>query len=41
MQRRVPDLTKINKAIGYKPRRDIEKIIEDVIAFEKGKTRRK
>ncbi|MCC6547250.1 GDP-mannose 4,6-dehydratase [Candidatus Sumerlaeota bacterium] len=37
MQRRVPDLTRINAATGYWPKRSIEKIIEDVIAFQRGK----
>lgn len=36
MQRRVPDLTKIANAIGYAPKRSIEQVIDDVIAFEKG-----
>lgn len=32
MLRRVPDLTKIGKAIGYKPTRDLNTILKDVIA---------
>jgi UDP-glucose 4-epimerase len=32
MERRVPDLTKINLAIGYKPLRSLDRILEDVIA---------
>ncbi len=32
MQRRVPDLSKISKAIGYQPEKQIEDIIRDVIS---------
>ena len=32
MRRRVPDLTKIGKAIGYKPSRNLDTILKDVIA---------
>lgn len=32
MQRRVPNLEKIHRAVGYAPTRDIHKIIDDVIA---------
>ncbi|CAN5211568.1 GDP-mannose 4,6-dehydratase [soil metagenome] len=32
MQRRVPDLTKINRAVGYASKRAINQIIDDVIA---------
>ncbi|MEO8377359.1 MAG: nucleoside-diphosphate sugar epimerase, partial [Candidatus Sumerlaeota bacterium] len=39
MQRRVPDLSKIHGATGYQPKGSIEKIIGDVIAFERGKLR--
>ncbi len=31
MQRRVPCLDKINKAVGFKPARDLDKIIDDVL----------
>lgn len=37
MQRRVPSLDKTLKAIGYLPQRDIEQIVDDVIAFERGR----
>ena len=37
MQRRVPDLTKIGSAIGYRPARSIEQVIDDVIAFERNR----
>ncbi len=32
MKRRVPDLTKIRRLIGYEPTRDLDKILVDVIA---------
>jgi UDP-glucose 4-epimerase len=32
MRRRVPDLTKIQKAIGYRPKRGLDQILKDVIA---------
>lgn len=32
MERRVPDLTKIRKWIGYEPRRSLEETIDDIIA---------
>lgn len=32
MKRRVPDLTKIRRLIGYEPTRDLDKILADVIA---------
>ncbi len=35
MQRRVPCLRKIENAIGYRPRHDLRKVIEDVIAWER------
>jgi UDP-glucose 4-epimerase len=31
MQRRVPDITKIKKTIKWKPKRDLHKIIEDIL----------
>ena len=34
MLRRVPDLTKIRKTIGYEPTRDLDTILRDVIEFE-------
>lgn len=40
MARRVPDLTKIRKAIGYEPRRDIDRVIRDVIAWQKAEVRK-
>lgn len=33
MQRRVPDLTKIRKAIGYDPKTSVEQIVDLVIAY--------
>jgi UDP-glucose 4-epimerase len=37
MARRVPDLRKTSAAIGYQPKREIEQIVDDVIAFERGR----
>ncbi len=33
MDRRVPDLTRIRKAIGYAPSRSLDQILDDVIAY--------
>ncbi len=33
MQRRVPDLTKIEKAVGYKPQYSLDQILDQVISF--------
>jgi nucleoside-diphosphate-sugar epimerase len=33
MPRRIPDITKINKLIGYKPTVEIEGIIQSVIGY--------
>ena len=39
MVRRVPDLTKIRRLIGYRPTRDLDQILADVLAeLEKGET---
>ncbi len=35
MQRRVPDLSKINKLIGYKPEYSLDDIINDVVSYFK------
>ena len=32
MRRRVPDLAKIHKAIGYRPKRGLDQILRNVIA---------
>ena len=32
MQRRIPDLSKIRKAIGFRPEHNLEKIVADVVA---------
>ena len=32
MRRRVPDISKINKAIGWRPERDLEQIIKELVA---------
>ena len=31
MQRRVPDISKIEKAIGFSPTMNLEKIIQDIM----------
>ncbi|MBI1290889.1 NAD-dependent epimerase/dehydratase family protein [bacterium] len=36
MQRRVPDLTKINRAIGYQPLKKLEDVIDDVVGYTRG-----
>ena len=33
MPRRVPDITKIGQAIGYRPKVHLDEIIEHVVAF--------
>ncbi|MGB9407306.1 MAG: GDP-mannose 4,6-dehydratase [Terracidiphilus sp.] len=38
MRRRVPDLAKIQKAIGYRPRRGLDQILKDVIADVQAKS---
>lgn len=35
MQRRVPDISKINRLIHWKPIRNLDKIIDDVIGYQK------
>jgi hypothetical protein len=37
MPRRVPDLTKITKLIGYKPLNNLDDILTQVIAYFRGK----
>ncbi|WP_210491633.1 GDP-mannose 4,6-dehydratase [Patulibacter sp. SYSU D01012] len=37
MHRRVPDTTKIREAIGWAPERDLDRILADVVAYEKTK----
>jgi len=37
MQRRVPDLSKIKKLLGYEPKHDLRNILQDVIEFEKSR----
>ena len=34
MQRRIPDTTKINKLIGFKPSYTLKQIIEDIIKYQ-------
>ena len=38
MDRRVPDLAKLEKLIGYKPTYSIDQILDDVIEHERGKS---
>jgi UDP-glucose 4-epimerase len=35
MNRRVPDLTRLERTIGFRPRTDLDRIIQDVIAYER------
>jgi UDP-glucose 4-epimerase len=35
MERRIPDLTKIQTVIGWRPTRSLDQILDDVIAFER------
>lgn len=37
LQRRVPDVSKLTKLIGWKPERSLDDMLLDVIAFERGK----
>lgn len=37
MPRRVPDITKINKLVGFRPDMSLEGILESVISFESGR----
>lgn len=37
MVRRVPDLTKLKRLIGYEPKVDLDRIIEEVIAYHRAK----
>jgi len=37
MPRRVPDISKVNKQIGFEPRMDLEGILKSVIDFHSGK----
>lgn len=37
MGRRVPDIKKVQALTGYRPTRDLQTILDDVVAFEKGR----
>jgi UDP-glucose 4-epimerase len=37
MQRRVPDTSKIQRAIGWQAQRDLGEILDDVIEFERAR----
>lgn len=39
MPRRIPDISKIQKTIGYKPTKNLEQIIRSVVEYEKNSTR--
>jgi UDP-glucose 4-epimerase len=39
MPRRIPDISKVGRAIGYRPTRGLDDILRDVIAFERGRPR--
>jgi UDP-glucose 4-epimerase len=40
MRRRIPDLTRIGRLIGYRPTRGLDQILEDVIAEQRGPVER-
>lgn len=35
VRRRVPDLTRLEKTLGYKPRKTLDEILDDIIAFKR------
>ncbi len=35
MQRRIPDLSKVNAAIGWQPTRSLDMIIDDVVEYQR------
>ncbi len=37
MPRRVPDISKINKLVGFRPDRSLEEILKSVIEFHSGR----
>ncbi|HYY70689.1 MAG TPA: hypothetical protein VE734_13250, partial [Terriglobales bacterium] len=39
MPRRVPDITKINRLLGWQPTIDVDEIVEKVIEFQRGGAR--
>jgi UDP-glucose 4-epimerase len=39
MPRRIPDITKVNKLIGFKPELELDGILKSVIDFHSGKAR--
>jgi len=39
MERRVPDITRIRNLTGWEPTRTLDDILDDVIAFERGRSR--
>jgi nucleoside-diphosphate-sugar epimerase len=36
MERRRPDLTKLERLVGWRPRRSLEEILDDIIRFRRG-----
>ena len=37
MRRRTPDASKLKRLVGYEPRHDLERILDDVIAYQEGR----
>ncbi|MGD8277934.1 MAG: nucleoside-diphosphate sugar epimerase, partial [Gemmatimonadota bacterium] len=37
MQRRVPDVSKLERTVGYRPSTPLEKIVADVVEFERNR----
>jgi hypothetical protein len=37
MPRRVPDITKINQLVGFRPEMTLEGILQSVISFQSGR----
>ena len=40
MERRVPDTSKLEALTGWRPERDLERILDDVISFERARAAR-
>jgi len=39
VQRRVPDVSKLNRLIGYRPRRSLDETLESIIAYQRARLR--
>ena len=37
MRRRVPDISKVRRTIGWQPKHDLNQILDDVIEFERAR----